>query len=95
MLVSVKVKPGAKVDKVEVAADGGLRVSVKAPPVDGKANDAVIALLAGHFGLRRSAVTLKRGASGRDKVLEVEGALEIGGVAVNEKPVNPRAARKK
>lgn len=71
MIVGVKVKPGARADKVEVLEDGSLRVSVKAPPVDGKANEAVIGLLADHFGVRRSDVTLKRGASGRDKVFEI------------------------
>ncbi len=73
MIVAVKVKPGARADNVEPQEDGSLRVSVKAPPVDGKANEAVIAALAKHFGVRRADVTLKRGASSRDKVFEIAG----------------------
>jgi len=47
-------------------------VKVTAPPVDGKANDAVRVALAEAFGVRASAVTLVQGASARVKVLEVE-----------------------
>jgi uncharacterized protein (TIGR00251 family) len=71
MIVGVKVKPGAKADKVEPQADGSLRISVKVPPIDGKANEAVIAVLAKHFRVRRADVVLKRGASGRDKLFEI------------------------
>lgn len=74
MIIGVKVKPGARADKVESQPDGSLRVSVKAPPVDGKANEAVIAVLAKHFGVRRADVVLKRGASGRDKLFEIGNA---------------------
>lgn len=73
MRVTVKVKPSAKCNRLEVGADGALVVQVKAPPIDGKANEAVIALLAEHFGVKRGAVTLRQGASRRDKVFEVEG----------------------
>lgn len=69
--VAVRVKPGAKADSVELRPDGSLLIQVKAPPVDGKANEAVVAVLAKHFGVKRNAVTLKRGASSRDKVFEV------------------------
>ncbi|MCU0227865.1 MAG: DUF167 domain-containing protein [Bryobacterales bacterium] len=73
MRVVVKVKPGAKRDHVEVGADGTLVVQVKAPPIDGRANEAVAALLAQHFGVKRGAVTLRQGASNRNKVFEVSG----------------------
>ncbi len=71
MRISVRVKPGARCDRVELREDGGLTVQVKAAPVDGKANEAVIALLAKHFGVKRGAVTLRQGLSSRDKVFEV------------------------
>ncbi|MCW5966556.1 MAG: DUF167 domain-containing protein [Bryobacterales bacterium] len=69
--VAVRVKPGAKADSVEPRPDGSLLIQVKAPPVDGKANEAVVALLAKHFGVKRSGVILKRGASSRNKLFEV------------------------
>ena len=53
--------------------DGLLKLRVKAPPVDGAANEAVIAWVAETLGVRRSAVSLVQGATGRRKVVEVAG----------------------
>jgi len=71
MRVTVRVVPRAKKDEVIVAADGALRVRVTAAPVDGRANAAVCRLLAKHFGVRRSAVSIVSGESGRTKIVEV------------------------
>lgn len=76
MMITVRVKPGAKADSLESGPDGALLVQVKAPPVDGKANEAVVALLAKHFGVKRNEVSLKRGASSRNKVFEILGIPE-------------------
>ena len=70
--LEVKVKPGARVDELTALADGTWQARVKAPPVDGKANAAVIELIAAHFGLRKAQVTLKSGASGRRKLFLVD-----------------------
>jgi uncharacterized protein (TIGR00251 family) len=45
---------------------------VKAPPVDGKANQELIALVAAHFHCSKSAVSIKSGASGRMKLVRIE-----------------------
>lgn len=70
--VKVRVKAGARKDSVEEQPDGSLRVDVKAAAVEGKANEAVLRLLAAHYGVRRSAVKLKLGATSREKLFEVE-----------------------
>jgi uncharacterized protein (TIGR00251 family) len=70
--LEVKVKPGARVDELTALADGTWQARVKAPPVDGKANAAVIELIAAHFGLRKAQVTLKSGASSRRKLFLVD-----------------------
>jgi uncharacterized protein len=56
-------------------ADGGiaLAVDVAAPPEDGKANDALIAALAKHLGVQRSAIRIATGAGARRKSLQIEG----------------------
>ncbi len=46
---------------------------VSAPPVDGRANEALCALIADRAGVSRSSVTILRGAASRDKVLRIEG----------------------
>ena len=68
----LKVKPGSREDALEELDDGSWVARVKAPPVDGKANAAVIALLAKHFGLRKAQVHIKSGASGRMKLVVLE-----------------------
>jgi uncharacterized protein len=67
----LKVKPGARVDELTELDDGTWQARVKAPPVDGKANAAVIALVAGHFGVPKGRVQIKSGASGRLKLVTI------------------------
>jgi uncharacterized protein (TIGR00251 family) len=50
-----------------------MKLAVTAPPVDGKANKAVIQFMAGFLGVARSAITIKRGLQSRHKQLVVEG----------------------
>lgn len=67
----VKVKPGSRVEELAEQPDGTWLARVKAPPVDGKANEALIALVAAHFGVRKAQVAIKSGASGRLKLVSV------------------------
>src|SRR5215207_8056868 len=53
--------------------DGQLVVRVKAPPTDGRANDALCRLIAAHVGLAPSNVAVRHGAGARDKLLELRG----------------------
>jgi hypothetical protein len=79
-LLRVRVQPrAARSEIVGWRADGTLSVRVAAPPVEGQANAAVAALLAGALDLRPSAVRVERGARGRDKLVRVDGltAAEI------------------
>lgn len=69
----VSVKPGSrKGPLVEVGLDGGLVVHVRERAVDGAANTAVIKVVAAHFGVARSRVTILRGHTSRTKLLDVE-----------------------
>ena len=67
----LKVKPGSRVDELTELDDGTWQARVKAPPVDGKANAAVIELVAAHFGVRKSQVTIKSGAAARLKLVQI------------------------
>ncbi|MBX9922286.1 DUF167 domain-containing protein [Mycolicibacterium frederiksbergense] len=67
-VVSVRVKPGSKKGPlVEAGPDGALTIYVRERAVEGKANDAVVALLAKHLGVPRSRVELASGATSRMK----------------------------
>lgn len=71
-ILQVKAKPGSRVEELVEQGDGTWLARVKAPPVDGKANEALIALVAAHFGVRKAQVTIKRGTSGRLKLVQVD-----------------------
>jgi len=70
--VVVKVKPGSrKGPLVQTDDDGQLTVYVREPAVDGKANAAVIRVLAAHFGVPRGRVELASGAGARIKRFKI------------------------
>ena len=70
MIVNVRVIPRARVQKI--VADGDtLRVYTNAEPTDGAANKAVIKMLAKHFEVPKSCISIVRGETSHDKVIEV------------------------
>jgi hypothetical protein len=74
-LLKVRVQPGSS--RNEIAGrrdDGAVVVRVTAPPVDGRANDALCRLIAEAAGVAPSRVSVVRGHTARDKVVRVEGA---------------------
>lgn len=71
-VIQVKVKPNARVSALTQADDGTWLAQIKSPPVDGKANEELITLLARHFRCRKSCVSIKSGASGRMKRVSIE-----------------------
>jgi uncharacterized protein len=77
MRISLRVKPGASRTTVGGRYDGpagpALVVAVAARAVEGQATKAVLEAIAAAFGVRRSAVMLVRGATSRDKTVEVHG----------------------
>ena len=72
-IISVKVVPGASRDRVVGRYGEAVKVQVSAPAEGGKANKAVLALLAEALGVRPSAVRLVRGQSQSRKLIEVDG----------------------
>lgn len=72
--ISVRLQPRASRDEVLGWNDAGaLRVRVKAPPVDGAANAALVNILAKQLGVAKSRVSLVSGATARNKIVEIEG----------------------
>ena len=71
--VSVRLKPNAKQEKVTAAEDGSLLAWVNAPPVEGRANAALIELLSETLDIPKSYLSIKRGLGSRNKVVEVIG----------------------
>ncbi len=70
--IRVKVKPNARTSALEPLDDGTWLAHLKSPPVDGKANEELITLIARHFELRKAQVSIRSGASGRLKLVQIE-----------------------
>lgn len=66
-------QPGARQTQCVGLHDGKPKIQLKAPPVDGAANKALIAFLSDICGVPKSAITIELGASGRTKRVEVAG----------------------
>lgn len=71
-VLQIKVKPNARESVLEQADDGTWTARLKSPPVDGRANQELIGLVARHWGCAKSAVELKTGASGRLKLVRID-----------------------
>jgi len=71
VMLRVKVKPRARESELFQAADGSWVANLKAAPVDGKANEELVALVAQRFQCPKAAVTIKAGTSGRTKLVKV------------------------
>ena len=71
-VLRIKVKPNARASELVQETDGSWTARVKAPPVDGKANKELVALVADRFRCPKSAVSIKSGASGRQKLVKIE-----------------------
>lgn len=70
---AVRLTPRGGLDRVDGVVDGELRARVAAPAVDGAANHAILRLVAEELDVPRSAVRLAAGATGRRKLVTVDG----------------------
>ena len=71
VLLLVSVVPNAKRTEIDGLHDGTLRVRLAAPPIEGRANAALVAWLAGSLGVPKRGIELLRGESSRRKQLAI------------------------
>lgn len=71
MRLTVKVVPKSKNNRLEKQFDGSYKAWVTSPPVNGKANQAVIKMLSRHFGCPKSDISVLRGQSHRKKTFNL------------------------
>ena len=70
MLLNIRVQPNARQNKIVKEGDR-YKVYLTAPPVEGKANQALIEFLAEYFQVKRSLVKIIKGLKSRDKIVEI------------------------
>lgn len=71
-IIRVKVKPRSRASSLAQSSDGTWLARVKAPPIDGRANQELIALVALQFGCGKQAISIKSGESGRVKLVRIQ-----------------------
>jgi uncharacterized protein len=72
IVLEIRVHPGASGDALRLLDDGTLEARLRARAVEGKANVALVALLAARLGLRKSEVRIIHGLRGRRKLVELQ-----------------------
>lgn len=77
LVLDVRVQPRASRSEIVGPHGGRVRVRLKAPPVDGRANAELVALLAEAFGVPRAHVVLEAGTTGRDKRVRIRGVATL------------------
>jgi len=70
MKIKVRVVPRAKKESVEQNEDG-LKIYLRAPATEGKANKKLIEILAKHFKVKKYNITIIKGQTSREKVIEI------------------------
>ena len=76
MKIKVRVKPNSRVSTLDEQDDGTWLARIKSPPVDGKANAELVALIAQRFGLRKAQVSISSGAGARMKLVDIDFAKQ-------------------
>jgi len=82
VFLSIKVHPRARRNAITGTVGEAMKVSLTAPPVEGKANQAVVEFLADIFKIPRSSVTIANGETSRLKVIRIAG---LSGDAVRQR----------
>jgi len=71
MYIKVKVIPRARKTTVIELKSGMLKVKVSSPPADNRANQELVRILADYYGVKRSAVKIRKGEKSREKLVEI------------------------
>jgi len=71
--LAMRIQPRASKNEIVPMANGGLKIRLTAPPVDGAANQALIAFLALKLNVSKSQVQIVSGHTGREKIIRISG----------------------
>jgi uncharacterized protein (TIGR00251 family) len=75
--ISLHIQPNARKSEIVALHGDALKIRIGAPAADNRANAALIEFLSETLGVQRSAMTIRHGATGRRKVVEIEGGPEL------------------
>jgi len=73
VLLRIRIQPRASKNGIALMVNGGLKIRLTAPPVDGAANEALVKFLAEHLSIAKARVEIVSGHTGREKVIKITG----------------------
>jgi len=79
--IMVLLAPGARQNEIGGVHDGALKIRLQAPPIEGRANEALLRLLADRLKVPKTAVTLLHGQTSKRKVVEIATSLSVADAA--------------
>jgi len=74
---SIKVKPNARKDEIKIMEDGAIKISIKAPPIGGKANKYLIKFISKKIKVPKTGIKIISGEHSKNKVIQIEGVDEF------------------
>lgn len=77
LVLKIHLQPKARVNAISGLVGRKLRIKIKSPPVDGKANAQLIDMLAADFGTKKAHVTIAAGNHARDKIIKIHGPVRL------------------
>ncbi|MCF6277001.1 MAG: DUF167 domain-containing protein [Candidatus Magasanikbacteria bacterium] len=69
--IKIKVIPKSSENKIEKLEDGSFKIKLTSPPINGKANEALIKLINKEWKIPKSKILIKKGKSGKNKLIEI------------------------
>ncbi len=70
-IIKIQVNPKSSQNKIEKQEDGNFKIKLTTPPVNGKANEALIKLLSKEWKIPKSKILIKKGKAGKNKTIEI------------------------
>jgi uncharacterized protein (TIGR00251 family) len=89
VLINIRLTPRSSKNEVIGFGDGTYRIKVKAPPLDGRANKALIALLSGILRLPKKNIRIKSGDKAREKIVQIQGMSKSEVDSILRKNITP------
>jgi uncharacterized protein (TIGR00251 family) len=74
IFINIKTKPGSKREGISSINDDEICVNIRAPPVEGKANSAIIKYFSDIFDLSKSSIAIEKGETNKNKIISVDGS---------------------
>lgn len=71
MILAVQIQPNARKSEILGLLNGALKIRIKAPPIDGKANEEVISFLSQELGIPKKYLSIKSGQTSKKKLIEI------------------------